>query len=460
MNKSFKFPILALPFAVVGGTAGWLSAAFLANPILGFFFPQKLKLPAAGVASAFAAIAGVILTRCCDAQRRRNPYSIGDEAPVVRSFADHWAFHAAVVMTAGILTGATLATLGFLERFALFDVTTGPRDNEFLLALTGGATLCALAFVPVCLAVLRAARLSQRARLGSIVASSDRRAIWGILAALLPPMTLGAAIDWPAARLGHGPLPLGALGILMVNSLLLVALLVADLGALRIVRQALSSGLTPQDEDSRVALDEAIPALDLGLGDGRLARLEPSASTYRGKERAIGIVEGDPGLAETALRRSVRRGVGGVALALTVCGIHAAANSGRAAVAYNTSWCESGGLDACRDIAKLEESGDPLRALELYEHGCHDFIAIDCLSAARLHEQGRGLPVNLEKANELYAQACATGHGASCVRSADLLIALGKDRVAKSTGNELLARGCWLGDPKSCDRKKALNAAH
>jgi hypothetical protein len=33
---STRFPKLALPFAIVGASAGWLSLGMVANPLLGF----------------------------------------------------------------------------------------------------------------------------------------------------------------------------------------------------------------------------------------------------------------------------------------------------------------------------------------------------------------------------------------------------------------------------------------
>ena len=116
----------------------------------------------------------------------------------------------------------------------------------------------AVVFVPVVLAVVRAARASQRARLGTLVAAVDRRAIWSILAAALALTTLEGTLDWFVA-------------------------------------------------DRRV--------------DAVGARIAPGASAYRDRERTLALVQGDPSEVRRAMDRALRRGsistliVGGVLVA-------------------------------------------------------------------------------------------------------------------------------------------------
>ena len=57
-------PRLAVPFAIVGVAAGWLSAGLLANPLIGVTIEPNQGL-AAVCAGLIAAIVGAILTRRC-----------------------------------------------------------------------------------------------------------------------------------------------------------------------------------------------------------------------------------------------------------------------------------------------------------------------------------------------------------------------------------------------------------
>ena len=66
-----------------------------------------------------------------------------------------------------------------------------------------GGALCAVVFLPVCLVVIGAARRAQRARLGSIVAGSDRRTVWGILAIPFSSVTTPEALNAGLARVGR-----------------------------------------------------------------------------------------------------------------------------------------------------------------------------------------------------------------------------------------------------------------
>ncbi|MEZ4306688.1 MAG: hypothetical protein R3F14_01380 [Polyangiaceae bacterium] len=99
-----------------------------------------------------------------------------------------------------------------------------------------------LPLLPVCAAVLAAARRAQRARLGSIVAGSDRRAR-GILATTLVIATLEGLPDWPAPRGAplFGPAPI--VGFLALAGVCLLSILVADALALRAAKKALSTTL-------------------------------------------------------------------------------------------------------------------------------------------------------------------------------------------------------------------------
>src|SRR5262249_14680243 len=138
-------------------------------------FGFKVAWPVAtAAATVIGALTGAALKRACIG--RRYDYEIGEPDPELRPATDFWPLHAGLVLAAGAATGGAVATLT-------------PGCSTQAECVLGGIG-CALVFVPVCLAVVAAARRAQRARLGSLVAGSDRRAVWAILAMLLAVMTL------------------------------------------------------------------------------------------------------------------------------------------------------------------------------------------------------------------------------------------------------------------------------
>jgi hypothetical protein len=209
MADARRFPRLELPFALVGAAGGFLSVGILSHPFVRFVDLDARPLTVV-VATAVALAAGAVVRKMCIG--RRYAYRIDEPAHDVN----------------GTVPGAF---------------------NGFASAVV---------FVPVVLAVVRAARASQRARLGTLVAAVDRRAIWSILAAALALTTLEGTLDWFVA-------------------------------------------------DRRV--------------DAVGARIAPGASAYRDRERTLALVRGDPSEVRRAMDRALRRGsistliVGGVLVA-------------------------------------------------------------------------------------------------------------------------------------------------
>jgi hypothetical protein len=312
MANGSRFPQLALPFALVGASAGWLSAGLLANPLVGALRPGRQHL-AALCAMAFAAATGALITRWCVG--KRYSYELDTPDTGARARSDRWPRHVAAVLAAGVASGVAVALL--------CDAWGGPKAG----AISG--FFCAIAFVPVCMAVIGSARRAQRARLGSIVAGSDRRAVWGILAVTLAVATLEAVPDWAAAAVGDALSPWPALWMVWAAGLVTGGILIADVGALRQAQRATAGGLEQRDaaEMEMEAEDAGVPRLDLGLGEDLLARFARSASAYRGRDRTLALVQGSPEHALAALRRAVRRGT----IALAVIGAvhvgHAAADT-------------------------------------------------------------------------------------------------------------------------------------
>lgn len=322
MADPSRFPRLTLPFAIVGASAGWLSAGLLANPLVRMMQGGK-QLLTAFLAMVFAGATGALLTRWCIG--KRYAYELLPDDPSVRAPGDRWWRHVTAVLAAGAATGALFA--------ALCDTYGGPSSG----AVTG--LCCAGAFVPVCAAVIVTARRAQRARLGSIVADSDRRAVWGILALTLAVATLEAIPDWPASAKGEVEIPTPVIWMMLAAGLATLAILIADERALRRARVAIAPGLEQRSAADIDPLDTAVPGLDLGLGDGVLARLARSSSAYRGRDRTLALVQGSPEQALAALRRAVRRGAVSLAVIGAVAACHAAATTPRAQIVYEQMGC-------------------------------------------------------------------------------------------------------------------------
>jgi hypothetical protein len=335
MADASRFPNLALPFAILGASAGWISAGFLANPLVAQAFPARADLAALCAAGAGAA-AGLVVRRMCVG--RRYAYQIEAPDPEARPRTDAVLAHVGVVLGAGAAAGAVVAGLH------------KPYGGPAWGLLSG--SLAALAFVPVFLAVLSAARRAQRARLGSMVAGSDRRAVWAILATTLALATAGALPEWPAAGAQNTAAPWPALLMLAGAALVVGAALLLDRRALRRAEAALL-GVSPQRAEEMGAVEQGVPHLDLGLGEGLAARLARSAAAYRGRDRALALVQGSPELARAALRRAVLRDAVSLALIAAMAGAHAAASTAPALRLYGELRCRQGNAGWCLHLAGL-----------------------------------------------------------------------------------------------------------
>lgn len=335
MADASRFPNLALPFAILGASAGWISAGFLANPLVAQAFPARSDLAALCAAGAGAA-AGLVVRKMCVG--RRYAYEIETPDPEARPRTDAFLAHVGVVLAAGASAGAIVA--------ALHKPYGGPAWG----LLSG--SLAAAAFVPIFLVVLAAARRAQRARLGSMVAGSDRRAVWAILATTLALATAGALPEWPAAGAQNSAQPWPALLMLAGAALVVGAALLLDRRALRGAEAALQ-GAAPQPADEMDAVTPGVPHLDLGLGDGLAARLARSAAAYRGRDRALALVQGSPDLARAALRRAVLRGTVSLALIAAMACAHVAATTAPALRLYGELRCRQGNAGWCLHLAGL-----------------------------------------------------------------------------------------------------------
>ncbi len=307
MADASRFPRLAMPFAIVGAAAGWLSASLCGSPPLAF--PVSRPITAA-CAAVMGALVGALLRRF--AVGRRYWYELADPDPSQRPRTDAWWVHVPVLLNAGAVTGLVVRWL------------EDDRWGVTLWALSGA--LCTAAFVPTCLAVLAAGRRAQRARLGSIVAGSDRRAVWAILATLLAVMTLEELPDWLAGSPDWAA-PVVVAALLVSSAGVLLRVLLVDERARREARAVLAAGLSVHERDGKDEADAHVPEVDLGLGEQVLAHSTPGGAPYRDRERTLSLVRGSPEAARAALARAVRLGLLAVGATAIVHALAAASGS-------------------------------------------------------------------------------------------------------------------------------------
>ncbi len=383
MADAARFPHLALPFAITGAAAGWLSAGLVQQPI-GYDMDVGLRLWGAGLAALAGLVTGLLIRRW--AVGPRYDWQVDAPDPGARPRSDSWSRHVLTIVAAGVLVGGALALLCDPLHIVL----------EAPLAALGGG-LCAVPFVPVLAAVLHFARRAQRARMGSLVAGSDRRAVWGVLAATLLLASLEGLLD----NCLHDVTALEGSGVvwaLVAACSALVALVfAADLAAFRRARRALLPGLSLRESASLATEDDAVARLDLGIGDDVQARVRHDGAPYRTRERLLGLVTGDARLALSALRGALLRGAGSLAVVGVVVAAHVAAGSEGAVLAYQKIRCANGHGTECADVAQME-LGAPLRSLPddavlFFERGCDRGDAQSCMSLADLYRGGgRGRP--------------------------------------------------------------------
>src|SRR5262249_26959618 len=155
----------------------------------------------------------------------------------------------------GALTGAAT---GLILGGALGNIAIG----------VAGGLIGAVPFVPAGGLLVAAGRRAQRARGGSIVARSDRRAFVSLIAVILGCASLLALLDWPAAASGLGPSPLDAVALAVAAALVVLVTMIADLISL-----ARLNRLGCDDDDAALSalMPEAaagpVRRVDMGLGD-------------------------------------------------------------------------------------------------------------------------------------------------------------------------------------------------
>jgi len=183
---------------------------------------------------------------------------------------------------------------------------------------------CVFAVLALLGVVVAADRRAWRGRPGSIVSASDRRGVWVLTAATAAVLTLAALPDWPAAFAVDARAPWEVVAVGALSALVALAILVADALALLQVRAACRGRSRMERWDPALEMEPG-EGVDLGLGQEARAWLERGASAYRGLERPLWVVRGDPAEARVVLRQAVGRGLVVLALVAIVLAGHAAA---------------------------------------------------------------------------------------------------------------------------------------
>lgn len=136
--------------------------------------------------------------------------------------------------------------------------------------------------------------------------------------------------------------------------------------------------------------------------------------------------------------------------------------------------CAAGNAESCYDVGILLEQGqgmphDPVRAkamfqkackgheaqacLNIYTDGCKGGDGLSCYELAKIYEQGLGVNADLERASDLFVEACTRHHNDACRRSIDLALVYAKGDGVKQDGRRasaMLTKVCVAGNALGC----------
>ena len=429
MEDRPRMPQLALPFALVGAAGGWLTATLFDNPLL-HYTPSRAAPIALACTGVFGALVGARLTR-----------NAAPELPWV-SRTHAWLRLLVTVLAGGAASGASVGAIAFR--------TWQGTTSGFAAGL-----FAALLFLPACVAVLAAGRRAARARLGSLVAGSDRRVMWGILLAVLSINTLMGAADWLL-----GDVPWVALALTAVAFLGTLALLLLDLRALGRVAVAAREGAAMEVEDAgqkadREAEGAEVPSLDLGLGDDVRAQVKRGGAAYRARERAVALLVGSPEEARAALRGALVTKVVGLAVVCLTLGAHAFVARREVGLAFHQERCAFADNQSCRIAAERLESlatdpTDRVLARQYREWACDAYGSPDAASCAALADSFDAERKDLASAEIHRERACLQGHTPSCRLFARHLLERYSTGSESGHARSILWTACQFGDTAAC----------
>jgi hypothetical protein len=421
MTHAPRIPSLTLPFGALGALTGWISVSALQNPLFRAG-PELHRSIAAAGGGLTAALIGAYLTRWLHAQVSQYDSAHSDWYAMGR-----WLRLGPPLVVGGALTGALVGAFA-----------QAPWDGIRL------GLVCALCAVPLCAVVLRASLRAGRARLGSLVADTDRREVWAVLVLVASCETLAELPGGPAWATVGLPGPWVSVAVALGGVPLVLGLLRRDLAARR--------RLTAESRDLRArerehAPPSEIPRLDLGIGDELSARHAQGSSAYRDHEREVALVIGNLDEARSALDKAVRRGAVSLSIMGLVVAGHVVSLGPWLRLPFAAALCDRRDLAGCVAEARLLEANDPTDARigPLYVRVCDAHHQAPCEMLVDWFAANPALARD-EAAVRALGDACSTGHGEACASLAG---------VAEQTGNvqraqALRQRACRHGHSPSC----------
>lgn len=326
---------LALPFGAIGLVGGWLTAdSYHLEP------PHNLPgILLVAVTPVVAALLGSYLTRRIggvgsggSAASDGGAGAAGSAGPLL---AAGWAEGPGRWTQRGPLAASLLAVwaigvAGVVNGMTILGILLGPEGTILGAAL---GALFSLPFIPALAVVLLAANRVGRARAGSIVAASDRRAVWAATAAVIALAALALSGAPAAPELGRA---VAGAGLVVVAALFAIDA-VALARVLTLPRRPVGAGAGgggggELGDGGEVEIEVEVEGraeaggqrsgtgmgtgerIDLGLGDEVQVEVVRPTHAYRGARQIARIVRGNRERAVAALRAGLARG--GIALAI------------------------------------------------------------------------------------------------------------------------------------------------
>ncbi|MBI4957561.1 MAG: hypothetical protein HY908_36480 [Myxococcales bacterium] len=272
-----RLPRLELPFAL--GAA--LSAFLVVTTGLRYGL-EDVRVGAFLAVLLCAAPVGTLARFCALPPPAPVPRELDtDLRPPRHPFRRRWLGLGAVWVAAGMLVAGVLGYVANAGRM---------YQRESAIASMGVGALCALAILPGCLWVVYKARAAGRARLGSIVAASDRRAVWGAFGLVLAVESLAVLPNWflhprDPSRFATEPVAT----VTAALALGLLGLTGADLLARRRLTRLTALTASLEELDAEVA--ETARHTDVGLGAELYGRTLMGQRYRQGRER-VPVVRG------------------------------------------------------------------------------------------------------------------------------------------------------------------------
>jgi hypothetical protein len=278
-GRSLHRAHLALPFGLLGLCGAFLTADHFG--LSGAYRDGVARGPLTLFLPLVAAILGLLLSARWIAKRR-------------------WATVLVVVLGTELAGGC----VGYVTGKLVWPL----QDSAFVV---GSGLVTGLAFLPVVALLVWLARRVGRARAGSLVDETDRRAPWMLIAIAVA--LFQGPVAYGARTIHHiNPDVTAALGVLALGAVIVMTAL--DFLALRRANASVLDigNMRARDPDSSFACEDIE---DLGVGDDEHEALEGGAA-YRGNPRPMRVVRGTAEIAVPMLRGAVTRSTYGLMLGL------------------------------------------------------------------------------------------------------------------------------------------------